>query len=168
MNAITTELKRPSTATLEHTISSERPDSAMECRFTAARGPTECCVHMHASADHLAQLRRLVCATLCEAGVGPDERDGAVLALSELVSNAIRACGTNVPLLVAVNVKDSVEITVHDPEPVFAVPERRAALDDPDAESGRGLALLDVIAPGWEMHPDPGGGKHITCRILGI
>ncbi|MGP3635278.1 hypothetical protein ACTU45_18235 [Streptomyces sp. 24-1644] len=57
-----------------------------------------------------------------------------------------------------------IAVNVHDPDP-RAVPRRRGiALDDAEAEAGRGLALLDLLAPGWRMVRSS-IGKQIRCRI---
>jgi hypothetical protein len=37
-------------------------------------------------------------------------------------------------------------------------------LDDPEAESGRGLPLVDLLAPGWRVTGTP-VGKQMRCWI---
>jgi hypothetical protein len=53
---------------------------------------------------------------------------------------------------------------VHDPD-ARRLPRRRAvALDDERAECGRGLALLDLLAPGWRVRRTP-LGKQLVCYL---
>ncbi|MEJ8650693.1 ATP-binding protein [Streptomyces sp. MS1.AVA.3] len=84
---------------------------------------------------------------------------------SELVGNAVRLCGPWTPVIVQVFHHDQhVLVQVHDPEPV-AMPDRRPqAPDNADAETGRGLWILDALAPGWSVQPYP-VGKQITCTL---
>ncbi|MCC9312085.1 ATP-binding protein, partial [Kitasatospora sp. RB6PN24] len=76
-----------------------------------------------------------------------------------------RACGEHVPLVVEVHrAENDAVVTVHDP--LFGAGPRRTdtAPDSDEAESGRGLVLLDILAPGWTVKPSP-IGKRIRCRI---
>ncbi|MFJ5226177.1 ATP-binding protein [Streptomyces sp. NPDC088400] len=84
---------------------------------------------------------------------------------SELIGNAVRACGDHVPVVVEVYaVSFGVAVTVHDPDP-DTVPRRRGvALDNAVAESGRGLVLLDLLAPGWHVIRSS-IGKQVRCRV---
>jgi anti-sigma regulatory factor (Ser/Thr protein kinase) len=101
-------------------------------------------LHISASAPHLRQLRDQVGKTLALAGVTAETVELVQLVASELVGNAVRACGDHVPLVVEVAAgRGGVPVNVHDPE-TGRLPRRRAvALDDERAETGRGLALVD-------------------------
>ncbi|MFE7077226.1 ATP-binding protein [Streptomyces sp. NPDC057620] len=97
-------------------------------------------------------------------GVDPDLGESAEMVVSELLGNAVRACGDHVALIVEVCVTGcGVQVNVHDP--ADRLPCRSAVVMDSDsAESGRGLGLLDVLAPGWDVVSSP-VGKQIRCRI---
>lgn len=127
--------------------------------------PAGFAVHMNASADHLHRVRELAEKTLCEAGVGAGISDMVQLVASELIGNSVRACGDHVPLVVEVDAGQAgVWVKVHDPEPERLPVRRPVALDDADAESGRGLGLIDLLAPGWQVRLTP-VGKQIVCSL---
>ncbi|MBB5939524.1 ATP-binding protein [Streptomyces zagrosensis] len=120
---------------------------------------------MNASAAHLRRVRELAAKALCEAGVGTGTSEMVQLITSELIGNSVRACGDHVPLVVEVDVKeDGVSVKVHDPEPDLIPSRRPVELDDGNAESGRGLGLVDKLAPGWQVHPTP-VGKQMVCSL---
>jgi len=121
--------------------------------------------HLTAGADTVHEMRRLALTVLLAYGVDLETARDAQLVLSELIGNAVRAGGAHVPLVVEVytSSKDAV-VSVHDP--LAGVSPRRQAVapGDPEAETGRGLVLLDVLAPGWTVTSSP-VGKRIRCRI---
>jgi hypothetical protein len=94
-----------------------------------------------------------------------DTVDSAQLVLSELVGNSVRAYGDHVPLVVEVYVTSyGVVVNVHDPDP-DTLPRRRVTpLDSAQAETGRGLALVDLLAPGWHVRRSA-IGKQVRCRL---
>jgi hypothetical protein len=53
---------------------------------------------------------------------------------------------------------------VHDPAADVLPCRSTVAMDSDNAESGRGLGLLDMLAPGWDVVSSP-VGKQIRCRI---
>ncbi|MFW6695584.1 ATP-binding protein [Streptomyces sp. MAR4 CNX-425] len=122
-------------------------------------------VHFNASPARMCRLRKLTTTALSQLGLAAEPAENALLVISELAGNSIRACGDHVPLVVEVNVAAfGVAVNVHDPEP-GRMPLRSAAdLDDPEAESGRGLGLVDLLAPGWHVVRSP-IGKQIRCRV---
>ncbi|MCZ4097160.1 ATP-binding protein [Streptomyces sp. So13.3] len=122
-------------------------------------------VHLVASGDNLRAVRELTRKTLASAGVDTETAESAQLVLSELVGNSVRACGEWVPLVVELSVGRTVVVLgVHDPDPA-RIPRRRAvAMDDADAESGRGLALVDLLTSGWRVARSP-VGKQVRCRL---
>jgi hypothetical protein len=94
------------------------------------------------------------------------------LVISELFGNAVRACG-DFGLLVAEGAVESPQgsgvaergVRVrHDPYRLTFPVLRCVRLDDPEAESGRGLPLIDLLAPGWRVAGTP-VGKQVRCRI---
>ncbi|MFG2586124.1 ATP-binding protein [Streptomyces malaysiensis] len=128
--------------------------------------PSGFAVHMNASADHLRDVRGLADKTLCEAGVGPQTSADVQLVVSELIGNAVRACGDQVPLVVEVDTgEDGVSVKVHDPD-LDRLPIRGlVALDDAEAETGRGLGLVDLLAPGWRVQPTPVSRSCAACTM---
>ncbi|MGW7241608.1 ATP-binding protein [Streptomyces sp. NPDC054804] len=89
------------------------------------------------------QARRLVTAQLGDWAVG-ELADTAELLVSELVTNALRH--TRGPLRLNLQLRDSrLLCEVEDTESTS--PARGAA--DPDAENGRGIELLDLLADAW-------------------
>ncbi|PZT74367.1 MULTISPECIES: ATP-binding protein [unclassified Streptomyces] len=127
--------------------------------------PTGFSLHMSASPRNLRAVRGLTRATLLNAGVAPDLVDSAQLVLSELYGNAVHACGDYVPLVAEVEpAAAGVWVRLHDPDR-RGLPRRRGVRpDDSTAESGRGLPLMDPLAPGWDVTPTP-VGKQIRCLV---
>ncbi|SHN34671.1 ATP-binding protein [Actinacidiphila paucisporea] len=127
------------------------------------RRPGGFTAHLTASEHSLATVRHLTADVLQFHGADRESTGAAQLVLSELVGNAVRACGTDVPLVVDVyRNRDGITVAVHDPAP-DQLPHRTAAGDL--AESGRGLVLLDLLAPGWTVDRSP-IGKQIRCRLV--
>ncbi|QMU77687.1 ATP-binding protein [Streptacidiphilus sp. PB12-B1b] len=126
--------------------------------------PTGFAVHMSASADHLRFVRQLADATLTAAGVDTELAQDVQLVASELIGNSVRACGDLVPLVVEVDADPrGVSVKVHDPDR-RALPRRSDMPSDCGAESGRGLPLVDLLAPGWRVSRTP-IGKQICCHL---
>lgn len=86
--------------------------------------------------------------------------DDAVLVVSELVTNAVRAGGGSVALSLALH-PDHLRIRVSDDGDGWPVP-RHARPDDP---GGRGLQLVGVVAADWGVLPRDGGGKHVCATL---
>jgi hypothetical protein len=90
--------------------------------------------------------------------------ESAQLVVSEPAGNSVRAVGEHTPVVVEVCATTGVGVNVHDPDP-GALPARgRTALDSAEAESGRGLHLLDLLAPGRHIGRSP-IGKQVRCRV---
>ncbi|MFE7116102.1 ATP-binding protein [Streptomyces sp. NPDC057654] len=122
-------------------------------------------VHLNATPQHLRDVRALTAKVLTAAGIDADTVESAQLVVSELVGNAVRAFGDWVPLVVEVRaVPFGVSVNVHDPDPRRLPRRRGVALDDAEAESGRGLSILDLLAPGWRVAHSP-IGKQVRCRL---
>ncbi|MGW3661008.1 ATP-binding protein [Streptomyces sp. NPDC005151] len=141
------------------------PPELAECGFYLAIRSDGFVLHMSASAEHLREMRAQVFKEVCGAGMDEEVADAARLVASELVGNAVRLCGPFTPVVVQVAAQpDQVLVQVHDPEPA-AMPDRRDLPPGNDqSESGRGLWILDVLAPGWSVEPTP-LGKQIRCRL---
>ncbi len=122
--------------------------------------------HITATQDTLSDLRRLARMVLLFYGATSDHADTAQLVLSELVGNAVRACGEHhVPLVIeAYTTVDGVTVTVHDPVPELLPHRGTAPMDSDQAVGGRGLPLLDLLAPGWSIESSS-IGKQIRCDL---
>lgn len=85
------------------------------------------------------------------------------LLASELVTNAVEAmAGPGTPVVVIqLSADDRLLIEVWDADP------RPPTLTHvgPDAESGRGLLLVEAMAKDWGHYGDPNGGKIVWCEI---
>jgi anti-sigma regulatory factor (Ser/Thr protein kinase) len=79
----------------------------------------------------------------------------AVLAVSELITNAVVHGEGEIVLRIAVYV-DVVRISVTDHNPAPAVLKEAG----PDGESGRGIRLVDAISDAWESC-----GKETWCEF---
>lgn len=90
--------------------------------------------------------------------------DTAVLLATELLGNALRhAAPGGRPLVVRLDMHwngRGLTLAVSDPDP--RVPAARTAA--PDAESGRGLELLEALAARWGTRPTA-TGKTVWCVI---
>ncbi|WP_137970505.1 ATP-binding protein [Streptomyces antimycoticus] len=118
-----------------------------------------------AGADTLSALRQLVGTVPVAYGAHRELAETAQLVVSELVSNAVRACGDGTLLLVEVSSTDTgIAIAVHDSAGDQLPQRRETAMDNDATESGRGLLLLDVLAPGWTAVSSP-LGKQVRCHI---
>jgi hypothetical protein len=123
--------------------------------------------HITASQFTFSTVRGLTATVPVAYGASPEAADTAKWVVSELLGNASRACGDHVPLVVEVYATGrNVVVNVHDPAGE-QLPERSGtAMDSSTAESGRGLDLLDVLAPGWDVVSSP-VGKQIRCQVVG-
>jgi anti-sigma regulatory factor (Ser/Thr protein kinase) len=119
----------------------------------------------HWTADQLAQAKPPpACAAI----------DDAVLLVSELVTNAIRALGPGsdldrIPgdgaliLLLVTRLRGTIRIEVHD-SVRGSLPA--AQQDGSDAESGRGLTVIETLSARWGWQPAP-HGKIVWCELVG-
>jgi anti-sigma regulatory factor (Ser/Thr protein kinase) len=95
--------------------------------------------------------------------------DSCDLIVSELASNAVRACeylGRPAQLGIRLSVRgERVRIEVWDPAP--GLPRLNADATELD-ETGRGLHLVDALSAGrWGTHPCPDGTKIVWAEIGG-
>ena len=98
-----------------------------------------------------AQARRVVMACAAELGLA-DEGDDLVLLVSEMVTNAVRHGSPPIDLEVLAD-DDTITLAVADASPVHPAPRDAA----PDAENGRGMALVDLLTEDHGVRPDPAG-----------
>ncbi len=106
------------------------------------------------------QARRFVGAALH--GWGRDDDQEVVgLLVSELVGNAIRHSASNVEVAIHL-LPDGLRVEVHDSAEGLPVIVEAG----PDAERGRGLALVDALAGAWGVETHEGDGKDVWFELL--
>jgi anti-anti-sigma regulatory factor/anti-sigma regulatory factor (Ser/Thr protein kinase) len=91
---------------------------------------------------------------------GQDVIDRAELLADELVTNAIVHARTSLKLRLELH-GDLLHIGVHDASPRLL----RVVPDDPEAESGRGLRLVEQLSTAWGVHRGRDGGKVVWCTL---
>ena len=99
----------------------------------------------------VATARRFV-ADRVGAVLGADRVDDVVLLTSEVATNGVRHAGSRLGL--AVEVGDG-RVTVEVTDSSSVGPQRRPS--PPEAEEGRGLHLLDLLADDWGWERTPSG-----------
>lgn len=119
------------------------PAESKPCSITRTADGFSAHVDTNAQVLHdLRELTRQVLAGRCAC----DTVASAVVVLSELVANAVEACGAQVLLLVDVrSVDGGVVVSVTDPAPNLLPDRATTPLDSAEAESGRGLLLLELL-----------------------
>jgi anti-sigma regulatory factor (Ser/Thr protein kinase) len=104
--------------------------------------------------------RRFVTDQLAMWGYATLTADAALLT-SELVTNAV-AHGAEPYAVEVVDLDDGVLVTVEDAaHEAVPAPRRQGS----EAESGRGLAIVDSIATAWGTSAVPGDGKVVWFRL---
>ncbi len=92
---------------------------------------------------------------------GTAEDPRVALVVTELVTNAV-VHGQGGPTLAVTATPSSVRVEVHDDGP--GLPRLRPFSEEPTT-SGRGLALVDMVADAWGVVADPGDGKTVWAEI---
>lgn len=114
-----------------------------------------------AEPSELAALRRLLRLHLRLWGL-PDVTDAAEICVTELVANVIRHVGEGTPSTLVVAMKGThVRIGLRDPD-ARALPTLMSAM--PDAESGRGMMMIDAVAARWGVILS-GSSKLVWCDL---
>ncbi|MFF2436177.1 ATP-binding protein [Streptomyces sp. NPDC058107] len=99
-----------------------------------------------AEPEEVAGLRRVMRLHLRLWGLS-DVSEAAEICVSELVANAIRHVGEGTPCTLVVEMRDTrLRIGLRDPD-TRALPTLISA--GPDAEAGRGMALVDAVSERW-------------------
>ncbi|MEV7885120.1 ATP-binding protein [Streptomyces sp. NPDC002817] len=121
--------------------------------------------HLIPSQATLSELRARIGAFLTSAGINPGVAEIAVLAASELVGNAVRACGEGVPVIADVHVgNEGVVVAITDPEPSRLPSPSDVPPDNAEVDSGRGLAMLELLGMDIAVEPTP-FSKRVLCTI---
>jgi len=97
---------------------------------------------------HVPAARQRVSKTLADWGITDELADDVTLSVNELVTNAVAHCQvTHAQVKVTLTLREPyLFLEVHDPDR-DRLPEPRDP--GPDAEGGRGLALVRLLAHGW-------------------
>ncbi|MEW1869040.1 ATP-binding protein [Streptomyces caelestis] len=117
-----------------------------------------------AEPEEVAALRGLVRTRLSDWGL-QEFSDSAQLCVSELVSNVITHVGRGTPASLSLSLRGArLRIELRDPD-ARALPTLVEASDE--AESGRGMALVDALTERWgvELHD---GSKVTWCELVAI
>lgn len=138
-------------------MSDSRPGGPWQRGTVAEHGALEWVCPLHPASVRLA--RRLV-RSVCVLVRAPDACDTAVLTVSELVGNAVKAAaGTDVTMRLAWTPR---RLRVEVVDTSAGVPKvREAAGSD---EGGRGLWLISQLAVRWGVEPRP-TGKCVWAEI---
>ncbi|MFG3205536.1 ATP-binding protein [Streptomyces sp. NPDC048192] len=114
-----------------------------------------------AELEEVAALRRILRLHVERWGLH-DLSEAAELCVSELVANVIKHVGPGTPTTLAVSMNGTrLRIEVHDPDP-RALPTLVHA--DADAETGRGMALIEAITDRWGVDLAP-ARKVTWCEL---
>ncbi|GAC1441098.1 MAG: ATP-binding protein [Mycobacteriales bacterium] len=104
------------------------------------------------SQDGARVARGIVASECTNARTGAECSNSAVLLTSELVTNALRHGRGSVSLRVNADTLH-VRVEVYDAEPRPPI----VVVAGPDAESGRGVLILDSLAAAWGVEDKPDG-----------
>ncbi|MEV5004160.1 ATP-binding protein [Streptomyces sp. NPDC055692] len=128
----------------------EEVEQAMDCTGCMPRRAWE--LPFLAEAEEVAALRRMLRLQLERWGL-QELSEPAQLCVSELVANVIKHVGSATPAMLAVFMNGTrLRIEVHDPD-LRALPVLADA--DSEAETGRGMALIDAVADRWGVDLTP-------------
>jgi anti-sigma regulatory factor (Ser/Thr protein kinase) len=136
-------------------------------------GEATACVELAALSITPYWARRHAHAVLGAWQIDPETIEVAVLLVSELVTNAIAAtaamaernAGTDSPAQVVLTLyhqPDRIMIEMYDPDPSPPV----LAEAGTDAETRRGLMLVQALSKEWSCSCLPSGGK-VVCSVIG-
>lgn len=122
-------------------------------------------LRMNASQARFQQVRELTDKTLVRGGGG--QRHQREHGAGRLRAHRQLGAGLwgHVPLVVKVNAEEArVSVKVHAPDSEQHPCRSGVPLDDAEADSGRGVGLVDFLPPGWQVRPTP-FGKQIVCLL---
>ncbi|WP_434595684.1 ATP-binding protein [Streptomyces sp. A5-4] len=125
-------------------------------------------LELAAQADAVRWARSHTCDALRSWGIGEDHIDTARLAVSELVTNAVRHTTDELtdapPQRLALTLhREPHRLLVWLADPSNKPPAR--AVQVSGAEGGRGLLILEQLTKEWSYYFLPTGGKVVWCSI---
>lgn len=97
---------------------------------------------------------------LPEDGGGTGVRDEALLVTSEMLTNAVRACRSNLTLRIEVH-RRWLKIEVSDDSPALAVKRQPG----PEDTHGRGLDIIARLSTDWGQTTWNGSSKSVWSRL---
>ena len=106
------------------------------------------------SPQSVRQARNFFRSSADRLGVSAEARDAGSLAVSEIVTNAIRYGAGPIELRTMLE-RSSIRVEVSDRGPAMPVPTNTA----PELTSGRGLGIIEAVCQAWgcDRHGDDGG-----------
>jgi anti-sigma regulatory factor (Ser/Thr protein kinase) len=114
------------------------------------------------TAESVARARTLLMSALEQHPLSEAGTERSLLAISELVTNAVLHTDEALVLKIAAS-PAGLQVEIADGSPTPPVLRTSA----PDEIGGRGLAIVDAVADDWGVRPDPErGGKVVWFRLL--
>ncbi|SEM83281.1 ATP-binding protein [Streptacidiphilus jiangxiensis] len=121
-------------------------------------------LHLCVTAAAIAAVRRQVEDALREIA-HPDTIAIVQLLMTELLTNALDACGSDAPVVVVLHASTTyIDLDVHDPDS-SSLPAADTGMPDEWAVSGRGLPLVEALSTPPVRAEVTSLGKQIGCRI---
>jgi serine/threonine-protein kinase RsbW len=116
--------------------------------------------------SQLAQARAVVRDAARSAGLADERVDDAVLAASELVTNALEHGGGGDVVLSVTEAARSLEVTVSSTTS-HTLPTRPLGTTDVSSPRGRGLGIVEVVTDGFNVEVKSGdpGTTTVRCRF---
>jgi anti-sigma regulatory factor (Ser/Thr protein kinase) len=113
---------------------------------------------------HVPIARSLVREELAGWGLKEDVKDSVLVIVTELVTNAVVHCRvSSAEFEVSVYEQDeNLFVSVSDPGNHMPTPRKAGE----EAENGRGLELVSMLAADWSTAPRKPVGKTVTARIV--
>jgi anti-sigma regulatory factor (Ser/Thr protein kinase) len=115
---------------------------------------------MPPAAGRLSELRRWAHSWMEKNPTDGVDRDSVVLLMIELVTNSIKHGAGPVDVELTAD-SDNLLLVVSDTSE--DVPSRQEMAVD--AETGRGILILQSLATRWGVRPEPTGGKTVWCEF---
>jgi sigma-B regulation protein RsbU (phosphoserine phosphatase) len=111
-------------------------------------------VRLPADPGSAGRARSFTAGRFAAVGMGKTATDIGLLLVSELATNALRHAGTAFEVEVRTT-PTGIRVAVSDDDP--ARPREPQVLPGPEAEGGRGMAILEELADRWGVAGDPPG-----------
>ncbi|MFC7304764.1 ATP-binding protein [Streptomyces monticola] len=112
--------------------------------------------------ERVAEVRRAVTAVLAYWEVDEDVQDVAVLAVSELATNAVLHAAASTTITVLVEVASDLHVAVRDATKQLPVRKDPRGTDN---ENGRGLAIVEALCSEWGTTVYSDGTKSVWANF---